>query len=268
MKSLIVIPARYQSSRFPGKPLASIAGKSMLQRVYETALNVSLNTINTQVVIATDDDRIAEHCYSINAPFVMTSPDLPTGTDRVLVASNTLNEDFDFIINFQGDSPLTPPEFLQMMLDHFRQDPLNTEVITPVIRLDWTELDQMRNDKIKTPFSGTCAIVNPSNKDALWFSKNIIPAIRNELNLRESEKFSPVYRHIGIYGFRKDILEKYTKLPLGAFEQLEGLEQLRMLENGIKIKTVQVSLNGKPSISGIDSPEDLIRAEQLIQKYH
>jgi 3-deoxy-manno-octulosonate cytidylyltransferase (CMP-KDO synthetase) len=265
MSLIIVIPARYNSTRLPGKPLAQIAGKTLLQRVFEIATKAASGLEDVDIVVATDDSRIADHCKELTANWVLTDPNCATGSDRCLAAVNQLSKPYDFIVNFQGDAALTPPDFLTSLLDAYRKDP-TVDVVTPVVKISWDELDALRESKLKTPFSGTCAILL-NNNDAVWFSKNIIPAIRNEKQLREQSDLSPVYRHIGIYGYRREILDNYVRLPQSFYEQLEGLEQLRILENGYKIKAVLVDYRGRASMSGIDSPEDVVRAETLISKH-
>ncbi|MCK5374047.1 MAG: 3-deoxy-manno-octulosonate cytidylyltransferase, partial [Alphaproteobacteria bacterium] len=147
----------------------------------------------------------------------------------------------------------------------FKENP-KAEVVTPVYRLDWDSLDALREAKKVTPYSGTTAIFNAENQ-ALWFSKNIIPVIREEEYLRTQSPVSPVYQHIGLYGFRPDILEKFCSLDEGVYEKLEGLEQLRMLENGIRITTVEIDVEHGSVQSGIDSPEDIERAEKHIAQF-
>ncbi len=266
-KIAIIIPARYASTRFPGKPLAILGGKSMLARVYDHAYEAVQGLNNATLAVATDDERIAEHCEENGMQFVMTSPDCKTGTDRVMEAIEKLPQKPDFIINAQGDAPFTPPDFMRAMLDDFLQNP-DVDLITPVVRLTWDALDKLRKNKHVTPFSGTTAVLD-ARRHALWFSKNIIPAMRKEDQLRQIDPiFSPVYRHIGLYGYRTASLEKYTSLPEGVYESLEGLEQLRFLENGMTVRCVIVDYKGRPSMSGIDSPEDLLRAEELLKAYH
>lgn len=265
MKASIIIPARYGSTRFPGKPLAMIAGKTMLEHVTGIARKVADNSDDISYAVTTDDERIAVHCQKIGAPFIMTPSSCPTGSDRVLSALRQMPDWPDIVINLQGDAPLTPPAVLQAIIDTFASNP-RLEVVTPVHRLSWQALDALREAKKQTPFSGTTAILNQHNQ-AIWFSKNIVPAIRGEEKLRGNEDMSPVWQHIGLYGFRSDILERFCDLPLSRYEQLEGLEQLRLLENGIKIQAVSVTLPHGFVHSGIDSPEDLIRAEKIIASY-
>ncbi len=265
MKLAIAIPARYGSTRFPGKPLAMISGKSMLQRVLEVAHKAAEHYDDITVFVTTEDKRIAEHVTELGAICINTPPSCPTGSDRVLSAIRQLNDWPDFIINLQGDAPFTPPAVIRQIFDAFKQNP-RAEVITPVHQLGWHDLDRLRKTKETTPFSGTTAIIN-DEKRALWFSKNIIPAIRKEDELRTQSNISPIHQHIGLYGFRSDILEKFCGLPQGTYENLEGLEQLRMLENGIHIQTVNIDIEEGLIQSGIDSPEDIERAENYIKTH-
>lgn len=258
----IIIPARYASTRLPGKPLAMIAGKTMLRRVVEIARAAADMRDDVTVAVATDDERVEAHCREIGAEYVHTDPACASGTDRVASAVRQLARQPDFILNMQGDAPLTPPDFLTGMIDAFYAAPC--DVVTPVTQLTWEALDKLRRDKQVTPFSGTCAVFDAKTGHAFWFSKNIIPAIRKEESLRNQGKLSPVYRHIGLYGYSRSMLDIYGQLPEGAFEQLEGLEQLRVIENGYTIRCVPVDYRGRANMSGVDSPEDITRAEALI----
>lgn len=262
MKTAIIIPARYGSTRFPGKPLAMIAGQSMLSRVVDIGRRAASLYDDVSVMVATEDERIAAHARDIGVRCVMTSDDCPTGSDRVLQAAERSGEDFDFLMSLQGDAPFTPVDAIGKMLEVVRDDP-STEVVTPVVRLRWDELSQLRESKKITPFSGTTAIVG-ANGRAMWFSKNIIPAIRNAAKLEKENEFSPVYQHIGLYGYRTDILRRFVSLPMGHYETLEGLEQLRFLENGISIRTVTIDVDRGMAQAGVDSPEDIERAEQIL----
>lgn len=268
MKTLIIIPARYGSSRLPGKPLKLIAGQTMLSRVVDVALaaagaSAARDTGDIEIVVATDDQRIVAHCEEIGAKHVMTPVSCPTGTDRALAALQTLHSDADNVINLQGDAPLTPPDFITAIIDAFSTS--DADVITPVVQLDWSALDALRQSKLTTPFSGTTVTLDATG-NALWFSKAIIPAIRDEEKLRSTVALSPIHRHIGVYGYRREMLARFVDLPQGRYEQLEGLEQLRVLENGYRIGCVVVDYAGRPSMSGVDSAEDIIRAEQLIRQ--
>lgn len=264
MTTAIIIPARYGSTRLPGKPLAVIAGKTMLHRVVDIGRQATSGNGDVDLLVATDDDRIAAHCRDLGVDFIMTSPDCPTGSDRVLAAAEKTNKDYRILIGLQGDAPFTPPEALRALIDAFKKNS-SFEVVTPVVRLRWDELDTLREAKKSTPFSGTTAVIDESGR-ALWFSKNILPAIRKEYGLRKQSDFSPVYQHLGVYGWRRDILKKFVTLKQGYYETLEGLEQLRLLENGINVQTVVIEAGQGLAHTGIDSPEDLARAETLLKR--
>lgn len=261
-QTLIVIPARYGSSRLPGKPLIMIAGKTMLQRVCETAQQAAQQIPGVGVLVATDDNRILEHANKIGVPAILTPTDCNTGTDRILAAIAQLKVKPNAVINLQGDTPLTPVSIIKDLLVELQNAEQNT-VVTPVVQLAWTELDILRDAKQITPFSGTTAIVD-KNGHALWFSKQIIPAIRTESALRHVNVLSPVYQHLGLYGYTTEMLEIFAKLPVGHYEQLEGLEQLRLLENGYKIKAVRVTLPDLRAWRGVDTAEDIAFIESLL----
>ena len=261
MRTAIIIPARYGSTRFPGKPLALLAGKTVLHRVVDLARESAKGRNDITIHVTTDDDRIAAEAEKIGVGCLRTSADCPTGTDRVMSAANQLKDAPDFIINLQGDAPLTPPDFVTAIIDAYTTS--KADIVTPVVKLSWAELDTLRESKKSTPFSGTTATMDVTGK-ALWFSKNIIPGIRKEDALRAASPLSPVHRHIGLYGYAREALIKYNSLPASTYEELEGLEQLRALENGMTIQCVTVNYKGRPAMTGIDSPEDLIRAEKLL----
>lgn len=266
-KLAISIPARYGSTRFPGKPLAEIDGQSMLSRVVELARSVTEGRPDVDIFVSTEDERIAKHCKEIGAECVLTSDDCQSGSDRALAAIRKREDDGhdepDFVINLQGDAPLTPPSVLKAMVEGFDEHPF-AEVITPVHKLSWKDLDRLREAKKTTPFSGTTAIVS-NEGHALWFSKNIIPAIRKEAHLREKTATSPIYQHMGLYGFRLPFLKSFCAAMPGIYEEIEGLEQLRMLENGITITAIEVEIEAGAIQSGIDTPEDLARAEAFLK---
>ena len=264
-KIAIVIPARFGSSRFEGKPLAKIGPHTMLEHTCHTALEAAKVLGDVAVIVATEDERIFEHAQSIAGVIPVMTPDsCPTGSDRVLAAIDALNISPQVVINLQGDAPFTPSHFLsqiaQVLLDH-----PEFAVATPAVQLTWEELDKFRESKKTTPFSGTTVVMDAYQK-ALWFSKNIIPAIRGEEKLRLKESFSPVYQHIGLYGFQLEALRKFVALPESVYEKLEGLEQLRLLENGLSIRVEKVSYGKYGPIPGVDTPEDLKRAEALWMK--
>lgn len=266
--TLIVIPARYHSSRFPGKPLTKIAGISMLQRVYTTATEAA-NLLNKKhpehqvsVIIATEDQRIVDHAQTFNATALITPESCQSGTDRAFAICESLPNPPQWVINFQGDSPLTLPELIIRLAESLYEHPL-WPVVTPVMNLSWQQLDALRTQKITTPFSGTTAIIN-SDQRALWFSKNILPAIRNEASRREQSEFSPVHLHVGLYGYQYDALATFVGLPMGHYENIEGLEQLRLLEHNLPIYCVQLPPETSQLMIGVDTPEDAERVTQVL----
>ena len=261
-KIAIVIPARFGSSRFEGKPLAKIGPYTMLEHTCQTALDAVKALGDVAVIVATEDQRIFEHAQGISGVIpVMTPNSCPTGSDRVLAAIDALQIQPKVVINLQGDAPFTPSHFIaqiaQVLLDYPEY-----AVATPAVQLTWEELDNFRESKKTTPFSGTTVVIDSQQK-ALWFSKNILPAIRSEEKLRLKESYSPVYQHIGLYGFQLQALRKFVALPESGYEKLEGLEQLRLLENGFSIRVEKVSYGKHGPIPGVDTPEDLKRAEAL-----
>lgn len=257
MKTLIVIPARWKSTRFPGKPLHPIAGVSMLARTAEVARRAG-RASGASIVIATDDRRIADHAAAIGVASVMTDSGLPSGTDRARAAMRLVAPDADFIVNLQGDAPFTPPEHVSALIDNASRG----DVVTPVVRLSWAALDALRLRKQETPFSGTTCIRGGDGR-ALWFSKTILPAMRNEAKLRAGP-LSPVLQHIGLYGYARAALERIANLKPSRYEELEGLEQLRFIENGLSVYAVEVEAPGMP-VSGIDTPRDADHAEAMLK---
>ena len=262
MKSLIIIPARYGSTRFPGKPLAQIAGQSMLSRVIHVAKRVG-QSARAEVIVATDHQEILTHAEARDVRAVMTSPDLASGTDRALAAINVIGSDADFIVNLQGDAPFTPPQHIEALIK--AGETSDADVTTIVVPLSWEKLDALRASKQQTPFTGTSCIRRPDGQ-ALWFSKTILPAIRKENQLRADSPLSPVLQHIGLYGYKRSALSRFASLPVGQYEALEGLEQLRFLENGMSIHAEIVEAPAFSS-AGIDSPSDVERVEREIALY-
>lgn len=263
MKTLIVIPSRYASTRFPQKPLHLIAGQSLLSRVAAIAKLCAEASPDVSYVVATDHETIEAHAKEIGAPVVMTDPDLPSGTDRALAAANAAAPDAEFVVNLQGDAPFTPPSYISAIIDAGRSTSL--DAVTPIVQMSWDDLDELRERKLETPFSGTTCIVNAKD-EALWFSKNILPAMRKEGKLRKAGPLSPVWRHIGLYGYKRSALEIFVGLSEGHYESLEGLEQLRFLENGLRMQAVKVAA-APSAMWGIDTPQDAAHAEALIAKH-
>ncbi|HPF21962.1 MAG: 3-deoxy-manno-octulosonate cytidylyltransferase [Hyphomonas sp.] len=263
MRTLIVVPARYASQRLPGKPLVQIAGRSMVSRVAAMAARAADALGDAASVVATDDERIEAHCRDHGIPVVMTDPALPSGTDRALAAAEAMGATPEVVVNLQGDSPFTPPAHVIAVAEAARDS--GADAATPYVRLTWGALDAFRVHKIETPFSGT-TLVHDANGRALWFSKNLIPAMRKEATLRSKGDLSPVCRHIGLYAYRLEALRRYVSLPEGYYEQLEGLEQLRLLENGMSIQCVEVAPD-RIAIPGIDTAEDVALAERLVAEF-
>ena len=259
MNSIIVIPARYGSSRLPGKPLREIGGVTLLARMIQIARRAASLT-KSDYIVATDDERIAEYARSLGARAVLTDPDLPSGSDRCLAAIECLDSRPDLIINLQGDAPFTPPEYLANLITAAQCS--SADLFTIGIQLEWNELEQLRRQKQSAPFSGTTCIRSDDGR-ALWFSKNIIPALRGEDVLKQNSPVSPVIRHVGLYGYRFDALRRYVDLAPSFYEKLEGLEQLRAIEAGMHVH-ILLATRPRISISGIDTPEDVLRAEALV----
>ena len=253
MKCLIVIPARYGSSRYPGKPLAQVVGKTVLERTCNIAKAASGVS---DVIVATDDDRIKEHALSLDVNAVMTSPECKNGTERVFAALKEISADYDSVINLQGDAILTPPWVLDAIVGALTES--STPIVTPAVKLTLEQYDTLKESKASGDPGGTTVVFN-NQYQALYFSKALIPFLRNF-----KQEDLPVFRHIGIYGYQREGLEKYLTLSEGVLEKVEGLEQLRALEAGMQIQVVPVDYNGRSHWS-IDSPEDVAVAEQIIK---
>lgn len=238
MKVLCVIPARYASTRLPGKPLALIAGKPMIQRVYERALMAQKPE---HVLVATDDARVEEAVQAFGGEVMMTAPDHPSGTDRL--AEVALNyPDVDVIVNVQGDEPLIPPEVIDNLAAAFEEDK-TLQMATVKSKMNEEDYDNPNAVKVVTDLNGY----------ALYFSRSLLPYPR-----KKPQDFT-VYKHVGIYAYRRDFLLKFAALPPTELESLECLEQLRALENGVKIKVITNNFVG----IGIDTKEDLDAANAL-----
>jgi len=244
MKILGIIPARYASTRFPGKPLIDIMGKTMLQRVYE---QTSKSKKLSSVVIATDDERISSHAQSFGAKVVMTKAEHPSGTDRCFEAYKNTGEEFDYIINIQGDEPFIDPSQIDLLANICDG---NTELATLMIKCNGHDV---LFDK------GEVKITLNTNNEALYFSRMVIPFIKG-VDEKEWHKHFNYFRHVGMYAYRKDVLEKVTKLQPSSLEKAESLEQLRWLENGFKIKCAETLHDSHC----IDTPEDVEKVIKLM----
>jgi 3-deoxy-manno-octulosonate cytidylyltransferase (CMP-KDO synthetase) len=248
-KSIIVIPARMASSRYPNKPLASILNIPMIKRVWMLA---KLSQKANKVVVATDDPSLAEFVSNF-ADVVMTSHDCQTGTDRVADALSHLQEDFDIVFSLQGDAVLTPPWVIDDVLSAMIEDKA-VQIATPAVLLQEEARASFIESKSKGISTGT-SVVFDKHKNALYFSKNLIPFARDK------QSSYPIYRHIGLYGYLKTI----NALPQTPLEKIEQLEQLRALENGIPIRVVPVDYKGRTH-GAVDRPEDVATIEQIIQR--
>lgn len=237
MKFIAIIPARFQSTRFPGKPLALIQGKPMIQWVVEQAQKEL-----EQVYVATDHEEIAQVVEAFGGKVVMTSPDHPSGTDRCAEAARILEEtvDFEVVINVQGDEPFIRPEQIRLLKDCFTPGVQIATLVKPAD--DPAELENPNKPKV---------VVDKAHM-ALYFSRSVIPYFRGK-EKKEWISFHPFLTHIGMYGYRKEALQEITRLPVGELEKAESLEQLRWLENGYRIKTAVTQTTSY----GIDTPEDL-----------
>ncbi len=263
---LIVIPARYSSSRLPGKPLVKIAGIEMIRRVARVAASICARNEDCNYVVATDDERIMSFCESQSIPSVMTAESCRSGTERCWDAVGSQARQPDFIVNLQGDNPLCPPWVIQQLIDAWKSCP--GDVFTPFIQLSWSEYESMIEAKKSTPYSGTTVLIDKDDY-ALAFSKNTIPAIRKESKARELMEKSPVRRHVGLYAYTYSALKNYFSLPESDYEMgcVEGLEQMRFLYNGLRVKMVEADYRGRKTSSGVDSPEDIPRAEAILAEF-
>jgi len=240
-----IIPARYASSRFPGKPLVEIEGKSMIRRVYEQASQAK--TID-KLVVATDDERIATHVKAFGGEVVMTKAEHPSGTDRCYEAFKNVAGDFNYIINIQGDEPFLDPQQIDELGAVCKGQ---TELATQMIKVDNSAFlfDQ-----------GEVKIVLNHENEALYFSRMVIPFIKGKPEA-EWHLHHSYYRHVGMYAYRRDVLQAITKLPVSALEKAESLEQLRWLEAGYKIKCVETTFDSHC----VDTPEDIERVLKLMK---
>ena len=237
MKIIGIIPARYASTRFPGKPLVDIAGKSMIQRVYEQVKGCASLA---EVIVATDDARIEEHVKSFAGNVLMTSDKHQSGTDRCAEVMNKI-AGFDIAINIQGDEPFINPLQIELLCALFEAE--NTQIGTLVKRIDNTE------DLFK---ESTPKVVLNTAMEAIYFSRHTIPFQQHVAHEKWLEN-QTYFKHIGIYGYRKDVLAQIPSLPVSALEKAEGLEQLRWIENGYAIKVAETTHD----TIAVDHPSDV-----------
>ena len=226
MKKIIVIPARYASTRLPGKPLIDIGGKSLLQRVYDGACRSKLSD---GTLIATDDERIKKAALAFGAEVIMTDPALPSGTDRVFAAIQ--DKEADLVVNLQGDEPFIEPSIIDQLFSALEEG----DVAMATLCCPITDESEYRNPN-------TVKVVLDNSGFALYFSRSPIPYVKNSNFKFQISKF--VYKHIGIYGFTRSFLEQFVAMPKSPLEETESLEQLRVLENGYKIKVIVTGYSG------------------------
>ena len=252
MNTVILIPARYASTRYPGKPLVELKGskgdpKPLIQRSVEAARRVPGVD---GVFVTTDDERIAQACRAFRVGVIMTSPECRNGTERCAEALTEIH-DPDLVINFQGDALLTPPGFVTALIDHMAANP-DASVATPAMRQRASEVRALQAEEAQGRVGGT-SVVTANNGQALYFSKKLIPYLPNHALDGE---LSLVRLHIGIYAYRPKALQTYVATPVSQLEQLEGLEQLRFLAAGIPIDVVEVET--PPFIlRELNNPEDV-----------
>ena len=258
MPTVIVIPARYGSKNYPGKPLVPIKDISLIQRVYSIASAVERVD---GVYVATDDERVASHVESFGGNAIMTPLHLRNATERAMFASQVLTEKLgeepETILNLQGDAVLTPPWIIQSLVDAMAKDD-EIEMATPAVWLPPEQLRSFLNIKADGDVGGTTVTFDRSN-NALYFSKRIIPYVR------QNWPDPPVYNHIELYGYRFHTLVRLCELQPGPFELAEGLEQLRALENGIPVRVVPVDYRGRTHWT-LDAPGDVNTVERLIDR--
>jgi len=262
MSVLIVIPARYASSRYPGKPLVELRGaggeaKSLIRRSWDAACDVAGVD---KVVVATDDVRIAQAAETFGADVVMTSTTCQNGTERCAETLTKLGEDYEIVVNLQGDAPLTPAWFIEDLVQGLRDNP-RADVATPVLRTEGRALNGLLQDRREGRVGGTTAVFG-ADHNALYFSKEVIP-FTGKTYADDDE--TPVFHHVGVYAYRPSALAAYPGWASGPLEQLEALEQLRFLERGIPMLCVEVAAKGR-QFWELNNPEDVPKIEAMLRE--
>lgn len=260
MSVLIVIPARYASTRYPGKPLVPLTGatgvsQTLIERSWRAACDV---TGVDRVVVATDDARIRDAAEAFGAEVVMTSDTCANGTERCAEAFDVLGGGYDLVVNLQGDAPLTPAWFIEDLVAGLQSDPV-AEVATPVLRCDGRALNGFLEDRKADRVGGTTAVFT-MNRHALYFSKEVIPFTSTQY---ADDDATPVFHHVGVYAYRPSALGAYPRWTAGPLEQLEGLEQLRFMEHGHTVLCVEVEARGR-QFWELNNPEDVPRLEAMM----
>lgn len=265
MSTLIVIPARYASTRYPAKPLVALTGasgiaKTLIRRSWDAAMAVKGVD---HVVVATDDDRIRAEAESFGAQVVMTSEACQNGTERCAEAVATLaaqGKVFNIVVNLQGDAPLTPAWFVEDLVAGLQANPW-AELATPVLRCEGEMLASLIEDRHQGRVGGTTAVFGAGNR-GIYFSKEVIPFTSQAYGPQDP---TPVFHHVGVYAYRPDILRAYPSWPVGPLEVLEGLEQLRFLENGRAVLCVEVEARGR-QFWELNNPSDVARLETMMRE--
>ena len=260
MSVLIVIPARFASSRYPGKPLVSLTGstgvaRTLIERSWRAAIAV---TGVDKVVVATDDDTIAQSCAKFGAEVVMTSSTCRNGTERCAEAHGILDNAYDIVVNLQGDAPLTPHWFVEDLITGLQNDS-GADVATPVLNCNGSMLADLKADRAAGRVGGTTAVFSHDRK-GLYFSKEVIPFTASGYG---ESAATPVFHHVGVYAYRRDVLTQYSAWPIGPLEDLEGLEQLRFLEQNHIVLCVQVDARGR-QFWELNNPEDVPKLEAMM----
>ncbi|MFV1874416.1 3-deoxy-manno-octulosonate cytidylyltransferase [Nioella sp.] len=260
MTTVCIIPARYASTRYPGKPLAELKGatgisRSLIERSWLAAQEV--DGVDA-VYVATDDDRIRMAAEAFGAEVLMTSDSCRNGTERCAEALGMLGDDVDMVVNLQGDAPLTPAWFLEELINGLKAAP-DAALATPVLSCDGETHSALMADRHAGRVGGTTAVFD-ANRHALYFSKEVIPFTGR---IYQRDEPTPVFHHVGVYAYRPDALSAYPTWPVGALETLEGLEQLRFLENGHNVLCVEVEARGR-KFWELNNPEDVPRIETML----
>lgn len=259
MNAVILIPARYRSSRYPGKPLVELKGaagasKPLIQRSVEAARRVAGVS---GVFVTTDDERIADACSGLGVGVIMTSAECRNGTERCAEALASLHEP-ELVINFQGDALLTPPGFVEALIGRMDEDS-DALVVTPAMRLRSDEVRVLQAEEAAGRVGGTSVVVDGLGR-ALYFSKRLIPYLPSGAL---AGQMSPIRLHVGIYAYRPEALKRYVSTPVSELENLEGLEQLRFLAAGITVAVVDVE-TPPFALRELNNPEDVVPIEQAL----
>jgi len=245
LKVIGIIPARYASTRLPGKVLADVNGKPLIQHVWQA---VKTSELISRIIIATDDERVAEACNNFGAEYLITPSDLPSGTDRIVYSMNKLQLESDFVINIQGDEPLISGKLIDELIIETAKS--KADVGTVIRRID--NYKELLSDSV-------VKVVLDDVSNAIYFSRSPIPFLRDEKKEDWINKFD-YWKHIGLYNYSYQSLMKFSKLPVSSLEKIEKLEQLRLLQSGVKYFCLKTDLE----LIGIDTPEDLKKDREYI----